>query len=211
MPADTRYITFLREPVERVLSTHTFRGVGKYRALWNRILNFEHAERHGDGGGGGRSEPEIVLDEDADLSLEAGLARRICLYENLATRFLWGGTSIYGELPSDALEQAKEKISRFAFVGITERFDESIVLLGRVGVGLMPYRLKHLNRHPSLAAKNPASFARSPSPSTTRSTSSSTASRESASTSRRPPRRAGAGAGEPGALASRRPRPARLR
>ena len=62
------------------------------------------------------------------------------------TRFLWGGESIYGELPPDALDRAKENVADVWFVGFRERLDESIVLLGRkLGIGLMPYYLRHVS------------------------------------------------------------------
>ena len=86
---------------------------------------------------------EIVLADDDDFSLEAGLRRRICLYDNLMTRFLFGGESVYGELPHDALERAKANIAGFWFVGVGERLDDSIILLGRkLEIGLMPYNRK---------------------------------------------------------------------
>ncbi len=63
------------------------------------------------------------------------------------TRFLWGGETIFGELPPDALDRAKENVASFWFVGIQERLDDSIVLLGRkLGIGLMPYHLRHVNQ-----------------------------------------------------------------
>src|SRR6476646_9566296 len=91
LPPDTRYITFMRNPVERVLSHYHFHaqaGPEKVRTIWRR----EGAE---------------VADED-DVSLESGLARGITIYNNFATRFLWGGDSLDGGLPPNALELAKE-------------------------------------------------------------------------------------------------------
>ena len=101
----------------------------------------------GDGGDG-----DIALPDDLEFSLEEGLTRKIYIYDNFMTRFLWGGESIFGELPPDALERAKENLVDFWFFGLSERLDESIILLGRkLGVGLMPYWLRHVNpQRPSL-------------------------------------------------------------
>jgi len=149
LPADTRYLTILRDPVDRVLSHYHFhaqagdppgsRGAVKLRGLWEQLLNNERTEL-------GRPDDAISLGEDADTSLEEGLRRRLCIYDNFMTRFLWGGESIYGELPPDALERAKENVADLWFVGFRERLDESIVLLGRkLGIGLMPYYLRHVS------------------------------------------------------------------
>ena len=154
MPRDTRYITILRDPVIRVFadySMHVTAGEGpgppdrkRLRTSWEGVLNAARIERDGHDEG-----PEITLEDDADLSLEAGLARKIPIYENLMTRFLWGGEGLFGELPPDALERAKENLSRFWFVGLGERLDDSIVLLGRrLGAGApMPYRSRGVNEH----------------------------------------------------------------
>ena len=149
LPADTRYMTILRDPVDRVLSHYHFhaqagdppgsRGAVKLRGLWEQLLNNERTELGG-------PDETISLGGDTEFSLEEGLKRRICIYDNFMTRFLWGGDSIYGELPPDALERAKDNIADFWFVGFRERLDESIVLLGRkLGIGLMPYYLRHVS------------------------------------------------------------------
>ena len=151
LPDDTRYITLLREPVDRVLSHYHFhaqsgrrpgRGARKLRMMWTELLNLARLDREG-----GENEEEIVLEPDADVSLEEGLRRGIPIYDNFMTRFLWGGESLFGELPPDAVERAKENISQFWFVAVRERLDDSILLLGRkLGVGLMPYHLRHVSK-----------------------------------------------------------------
>ena len=151
LPDDTRYITVLREPVDRVLSHYHFhaqagsrpdQGARKLRTTWQSLLNMERVEREG-----GEQEEQIVLDPETDTSLEEGLRRKIPIYDNFMTRFLWGGESLFGELPPDALERAKENISKFWFVGFRERLDDSIILLGRkLGVGLMPYGTRHVSQ-----------------------------------------------------------------
>ena len=153
LPARARYITVLRDPVDRVLSHYHFHaqaahrdpgsaGERKLRNKWETLLNNERLERDGAEG-----EDAIVLDPEAEFSLEEGLRRKIVIYDNFMTRFLWGGESLYGELPPDAVERAKENLSTFWFVAFRERLDDSIVLLGRkLGVGLMPYVLRHVSQ-----------------------------------------------------------------
>lgn len=156
LPPDTRYITILRDPVDRVLSHFHFHaqageppgtaGARKLRSIWEELLNNERRELEG------AEEAEIVLPEDVEFSLEEGLRRKIPIYDNFMTRFLWGGESLFGELPPGALERAKENIASFFFVGVRERLDESIIMLGRkLGTGLMPYHLRHVSwRRPQL-------------------------------------------------------------
>ena len=154
LPRDTRYITILRDPVSRVYADYCMRGPAgeeagpsarkRLRTSWESILNAARIERDGHNEG-----PEITLEDDADLSLEAGLARKVPIYVNLMTRFLWGGEGLFGELPPDALGRAKENLDRFWFVGLAERLDDCIVLLGRrLGVGApMPYGSRGVNEH----------------------------------------------------------------
>jgi hypothetical protein len=147
LPPDTRYVTFLRDPVERVLSHHYAHAQGgpeELRTAWRR----DPAAADG------------VGDED-DLSLEAGLKRGITIYNNLATRFLWGGESLDGALPADALEQARANLDRFAFVGVTERLDEGMILLSRV-LCIQPagYPRRHVTQSRPTADEIPPSLAR---------------------------------------------------
>jgi hypothetical protein len=161
LPADTRYITFLRDPIDRVLSHYHFLAVksDEYR--------IERARRHGrltriqrvisdlveldrlerERGTNGSPAPTVPEgDEPRDLSLKEAMASRVCIFDNFATRFLCGRRSLFGELPPDALERAKENVAHLWLIGITERLDDSIVLLGRkLGVGLMPYDRRHVN------------------------------------------------------------------
>ena len=121
-------MTFLRDP-RRVLSHYYFHaqaGAEKLRLIWRREHNVD------------------IGDED-NVSLEEGLARGITLYSNFATRFLWGGESLEGDLPPDALERAKQNLERFAFVGVRELLDEGVILLGRMlGVPHAGYHLRHV-------------------------------------------------------------------
>jgi hypothetical protein len=130
LPTDTRYITLLREPVDRVLSH--FHG---------------HVRSTGTPADQRKLERGVVLAGSVEEALEMGLPA----LTNLSTRFLCGNPSPMGELPPRALDDAKANLREFAFVGIQERFEESVVLLQRTfALGLVPY----VNRHVSI--KRPA-------------------------------------------------------
>jgi hypothetical protein len=126
LPADTRYMTFVREPVDRVLSHY-----------WRHIRRREQHRRSG-----GRKNAIARAD-----SLEEALVEmRLPHINNLATRFLCGSPAPTGVLPASALDDAKLNLREFAFVGLQERFEESIVLLQRMlGLGSVPYENRHVS------------------------------------------------------------------
>ena len=141
---DTRYVTFVRDPIERVVSNH-----------------FHETERYIKSG-----EMPLLPEPEHVLRL-----RRPYL-DNLQTRFLCGVEAPLGVPASeDLLEEAKANLrDRFAFVGLTERFDESLVLLnGVMGWPLSTYRTVkggtayHLKRYgrsrPRVEELSPASLA----------------------------------------------------
>ena len=112
LPADSRYLTVLREPVERTLSHYGY-----------LVAPRDPKER-----------PHGLLARDTpyrpELSLEEALEDPRYLPGNLQTRMIVCRRSPFEQLPGNALEQAKEHLrSRFAFVGVTERFDEFAGLL----------------------------------------------------------------------------------
>jgi hypothetical protein len=121
MPSDPRYVTFLREPVDRVLS--------HYHGLLQR-----------QGG------PDDQPGPTADSLEEALVEMRLPQLNNLATRYLCGDPSPLGELPASAVEDAKTNLREFVFVGLQERFDESLVLLARtLGLQIHPCVSANIN------------------------------------------------------------------
>ena len=125
LPADARYMTFLREPVDRVLS-HYYGHIHPFGSV--------HDARSEQGG-------------NVDVpSLEAALAMGLPQVSNLATRFLCDGPFPTGEVSASALEDAKANLRRFAFVGLKESFEESVVLLENA---LELDRRPFVNRHVS--------------------------------------------------------------
>jgi hypothetical protein len=99
---ELRFLTFLREPIDRTLS--------HYYAISES--------------GGGYGLPPLP----AEATLEDALAGGY-LHDNLQTRMLSGLPEPFGEVNDEMLAQAKHNLrDGLAFFGLTERFDESLVL-----------------------------------------------------------------------------------
>jgi hypothetical protein len=114
LPRDARFVTILRDPVERTLSHYHFLRQSKQ--------------------GGGLVPPWLPRHEE-ELRLERCFEPRSYIPEDVQTRMLCGLVSPYDELPADALDLAKRNLrERFAYVGTTERFDELLALLN-LGLG----------------------------------------------------------------------------
>ena len=112
LPSDTRYITILRDPLERVLS---------------------HYHRH------------LAARSRTPGSLDDALKAQMPEITNLATRMLCDRYTSE-RLASSALEEAKSNLTQFAFAGIQERFDESVVLLQQLlGLGQVPFINQHVS------------------------------------------------------------------
>jgi Sulfotransferase family len=126
LPPDTQYMTFLREPVDRALSHY------------HRHIRRRDPRRAGRPAKHGRVR--------ADSLEEAVVELRMPQLNNLATRFLCDNPTPGGDLSPTALDEAKANLSRFAFIGIQERFLESVILLQRaLGMGSVPYEDRHVS------------------------------------------------------------------
>jgi hypothetical protein len=105
-----RLITFLREPVDRVLSCYFF---------------YRHHTDHGD-------VPDPEVRDCLALELPELLARydraEVSSFSNFQCYFLSGLRDPQSD-PGEMLERAKANLERFAFVGLQERMEESIDLL----------------------------------------------------------------------------------
>ena len=115
LPQPATYLTILRNPVERLISYYYF-------VLETPIHHFHS---------------EVVQN---DLTLEDFVTKIANINEtNLQTRWISGCVDFdsvmppYEDLPANALDLAKANIkSSFSVCGLTERFDESLLLMQRV-------------------------------------------------------------------------------
>jgi hypothetical protein len=107
-PPEARYFTLLRDPVERATS--------------------QAASVHRQAGREGQIPKEMSLDD-------AIVQGKLQTVDNLQTRQLAGATlddPPRGECPRELLETATENVAEhIQFTGVTERFDESVVLIAR--------------------------------------------------------------------------------
>ncbi|MCA9958744.1 MAG: sulfotransferase family 2 domain-containing protein [Anaerolineales bacterium] len=108
MVGPTTYFTILREPIDRIVSFYYF----VYRNPHHYLYDFTHR---------------------TNLGLRGYLENKnTIMVDNFQTRLISGiwDTYPFGELPPTALEQAKENLrNHFAVVGLTEHFDETLLLL----------------------------------------------------------------------------------
>ena len=103
------YITLLRDPVERIVSLYAFMRNGEGRDI--------HCEARG------------ALGSLEELVASGALPE----VDNGQTRRLAGLSPAYRECSAAMLGRAKENIRHhFAVVGLTERFDESVLLMRRL-------------------------------------------------------------------------------
>lgn len=123
------FITFLREPVERALSHY-------YGQLYPpskraRVVRTGSKPRSVclDPKGGRPTQFDPL---SAETSPELVFSHLAYVPDNLHTRFLCNSPVPFSPVTAAMLEEAKENLrTRFAFVGLTERLDESMALLGR--------------------------------------------------------------------------------
>jgi hypothetical protein len=112
---EVRCFSFLREPAERTLSHYfAIRSVG-----------------------GGYRLPPLAPEATLDDALEGGY-----VHDNLHTRMLCDDPEPFGEVTEEMLMEAKRNLrSELVFFGLTERFDESLVLAKqRLGLRTILYR-----------------------------------------------------------------------
>jgi Sulfotransferase family len=127
---EVSYLTVLREPADRALS-HFF-------------AIREVAERRLEAGGPKRLErvrAPLPADPTLEDALECGY-----IHDNLQTRMLSDLAEPFGEVTEEMLEQAKRNLrDELVFFGLTERFDESLVL-AKQRLGLRSIRYESSER-----------------------------------------------------------------
>jgi hypothetical protein len=118
---DLQCFTFLRQPVERTLS--------HYYAIRDRREGEEEPGKH--------AKSPLPPDPSLDDALDAGY-----VHDNLHTRMLCGDPEPFGEVTEEMLDAAKRNLrDELVFFGLTERFDESLVLAKRrLGLDAILYR-----------------------------------------------------------------------
>jgi hypothetical protein len=124
LPDETRYITLLREPIERTLSQY-YSMLG-FSSKW-------------------KSNP---LPKGA--ALEDVLAQRDVIFDNLQTRMLSDELDPAATVTDEMLEQAKRNLGEvFLAFGLSERFDESVVLImRRLGLAQATYVRQRVSDRP---------------------------------------------------------------
>ena len=112
IPGTPRYITMLRDPVRRMVSDYFFVLNTPHHSLFKQMQR-----------------DRLSLEDFVALRHEQGLCDIYCRL--LGGVVNWDKlSSSPQDLPPDALDTAKSNMERyFAVVGITERFDESLLLL----------------------------------------------------------------------------------
>ena len=124
LPDETRYVTLLREPIERTLSQY-YSMLG-FSSKW-------------------KSNP---LAKGA--ALEDVLAQRDVIFDNLQTRMLSDELDPAATVTDEMLEQAKRNLGEvFLAFGLSERFDESLVLImRRLGLARATYARQRVSDRP---------------------------------------------------------------
>ncbi len=116
-PESVKYITMLRDPVERIISNYYF------------ILQLEGHHTH-----------KAIVENNYSIAdyVSSGI---IANSENAQVRLLSGDNYVqHGECTREMLEQAKEHLDKyFAVVGINKKYDEFLMLLQQYFGWKMPY------------------------------------------------------------------------
>lgn len=119
VPGNSTYVTFLREPVARALSFYYYARSHPDHYLFP-LLN------------GNRVDLKALLSRGTEVELF-----------NYQTRMISGAGNSQMLLSRDALETAKENLSKyFHFVGLTEEFDAGLFLLRRSLGWRLPFYIK---------------------------------------------------------------------
>lgn len=122
LPKESRYISVLRNPVERVISQYYYIKKNSYNPLHNQV------EKDG-----------MTISEFVSSGISVGMNNGHC-------RFLNGDLDEYkfNQCDEVLLEQVKENIKRhFIWLGLTERFDESVLVLSKLlGWKSPPYYIR---------------------------------------------------------------------
>lgn len=119
LPGNSTYLTFLREPIARAFSFYSYARSHSDHYLYRSLTE----ERLG-----------------LRTLLERGTTTELF---NLQTRMIAGESNLDRSLDRSALERAKQNLqTNFCFVGLTEEFDASLILLSRTFDWSIPFYVK---------------------------------------------------------------------
>lgn len=111
LPGNSHYISVLRDPVERVISQYYYIKKNTYNPLHNQVVK-----------------EGMTISEFVKSGIAIGMNNGQC-------RFLHGDIEDYGfnECDNTLLDKVKDHINKhFIWLGITERFDESVLVLSNL-------------------------------------------------------------------------------
>ena len=108
--AQTKYISFLRHPVERIVSLYKYILSKKDHYLHDKVVNTNLSL-------------DAFVESDLTTEIDNGQTRLISGVENLGIN----------RCTQDLVDTALKNISEhFAFIGITEKFDESLICMVKI-------------------------------------------------------------------------------
>jgi hypothetical protein len=107
-PSTAQYFTILRDPVQRIISYYYYVRRSSHHPFYQEV-----------------NSQSMTLKEFATTIKD-------CDLDNCQTRFLADGPHVeFGRCTSEMLESAKKNLQKICVLGLTERFDETVILLKR--------------------------------------------------------------------------------
>ncbi|MCT4595272.1 MAG: sulfotransferase family 2 domain-containing protein [Anaeromicrobium sp.] len=138
LPKEFTYITFLRNPVERIISLYYYlKNPARLKKKKYTIKEIENIMER-------MKTLEKFIEEGPKNKLSNGMTRLLCGNEKIQRD---------SSVNKQDLEKAKKHLMEyFCFFGITEEFDKGLSILENIfGWEPIEYKNKHVVKHPSVA------------------------------------------------------------